>query len=92
MDAIQIVQNSFKAIGEKDFATIRSYLRDDLSYQDPTDTFNKANPLQGLKRFSAIVKRVDVKKCSSMETMFVSSTTWLRTLQPGRRLSQSGFR
>ncbi len=58
-----VVEGYKAAMGKGDVAAARKYLRDDLSFQGPFDTFHAPEPyLEAVKKLSSIVKRVEVKK------------------------------
>jgi hypothetical protein len=60
---VDVVQGYKAAMGKGDIVSARKYLRDDLSFQGPFDTFHTPEPyLEALKKLAPIVKRVDVKK------------------------------
>lgn len=59
----EIVQSYQMALGKGDFATARTFMRDDMSFQGPFDTFNSADDYLGaLKQLATIVQRIDLKK------------------------------
>jgi hypothetical protein len=61
--AREVEQGYQRALGKGDWAEARRYLHDDLSFQGPFDTFDKADAyLESIKRVHSIVDRVDVKK------------------------------
>ena len=52
-----------KAVGQKDFATARKLLQDNLEFRGPIDTFHKADDyLHAIQKLSAIVEDVDILK------------------------------
>ena len=60
---VDIVQGFMGAMGKGDFVAARKFLNDDLSFQGPIETFEKADPyLESLKKLHHIIERVDVKK------------------------------
>ena len=63
MTAAEIVQSYNDAVGRGDFKAARKFLQDDLSFQGPLDTFNRAEDfLAAIQRLAGIVEAVDVKK------------------------------
>jgi len=61
--AKEIVEQYKTAMGRGDFTAARQLLHDDLLFQGPIDTFNRADEyLAASKRLATIIQRVDVKK------------------------------
>jgi len=61
--ANEIVQSHQAALGAGDFATARTLMRDDMTFQGPFDTFTTADEyLAALKRLAAIIERIELKK------------------------------
>ncbi|HJZ86602.1 MAG TPA: nuclear transport factor 2 family protein [Polyangia bacterium] len=59
----QVVHGFKEAIGKGDLAAARKYLRDDLSFKGPFDTFSQPEPyLEALKKLAGVVKGVEMKK------------------------------
>ena len=58
-----IVQGFMGAMGKGDFVAARKYLDDQLSFQGPIESFQKADPyLESLKKLHHIIERVEMKK------------------------------
>ena len=61
--AKEIVEQYKEAMGQGDFAAARKLLHDDLVFQGPIDTFNKADDyIATSKKLANIIQRIDVKK------------------------------
>jgi ketosteroid isomerase-like protein len=61
--AREIVESYREAIGKGDFASARNLMQDNMVFEGPLDTFNKADDyLAANKRLSSIIQRVDLKK------------------------------
>ena len=61
--ANEIVESYRAALGQGDFATARTLMQDDMTFQGPLDTFNTAGEyLESLKRLASIIQRIDLKK------------------------------
>ena len=61
--AREIVEKYKAAMGQGDFTTARKLLHDDLVFEGPIDTFNKADDyIEANKRLAKIIQGVDVKK------------------------------
>jgi len=61
--AKEIVERYKAAMGRGDFTAARQLLHDDLLFQGPIDTFNRADEyLEASKRLANIIQRIDVKK------------------------------
>jgi len=61
--AKEIVERYKAAMGRGDFTAARQLLHDDLLFQGPIDTFNRADEYLGAsKRLANIIQRIDVKK------------------------------
>jgi limonene-1,2-epoxide hydrolase len=63
---LEIVERYHEAWAQKDFETARGFLRDDLDFRGPIDTFDNADDyLAALQRLAPIVTGVDLKKIVS---------------------------
>jgi SnoaL-like domain len=61
--ASQIVESYRAALGSGDFAMARKLMQDDMTFQGPLDTFNKADDyLEATKKLASIIQRIDLKK------------------------------
>jgi hypothetical protein len=61
--AKEIVERYKAAMGRGDFTAARQLLHDDLLFQGPIDTFNRADEyLEASKRLANIIQGIDVKK------------------------------
>ena len=61
--ASEIVESYQAALGKGDIATARKLMQDNMTFQGPLDTFNKADEyLEALKRLASIIQRIDLKK------------------------------
>ena len=61
--AREVVESYRAALGKGDFTAARSLMQDDMTFQGPFDTFNKADDyLAASKRLASIIQRIDVKK------------------------------
>jgi hypothetical protein len=61
--ASEIVRSYQTALGKGDFATARTLMQDEMTFQGPFDTFTTADEYLGaLKRLAAIIERIDLKK------------------------------
>jgi hypothetical protein len=61
--AKEIVEQYKTAMGRGDFTAARHLLHDDLLFEGPIDTFNRADEyLEASKRLATIIERIDVKK------------------------------
>src|SRR6266511_1257448 len=61
--AKEIVERYKAAMGRGDFTAARQLLHDDLAFQGPIDSFNKADDyIEATKRLANIIQSVDVKK------------------------------
>ena len=61
--AREIVESYQAALGKGDFATARTLMQDNMTFQGPLDTFNKADDyLEALKKLASIIQRIDLKK------------------------------
>src|SRR5437868_2312034 len=61
--ASEIVESYQAALGKGDFATARTLMQDNMTFQGPLDTFNKADDyLEALKKLASIIQRIDLKK------------------------------
>jgi hypothetical protein len=60
--ARDVVAEYQEAMGKGDWKRARSYLRDDLSFRGPLDTFSRADDYVGaLQKLYPMVEKVDVK-------------------------------
>ncbi len=61
--AREVVMAFQQAIGRADWVAARNLLHDDLRFQGPFDTFNKADDyVQALRKLSSIIEAVEIKK------------------------------
>ena len=61
--AKEIVEAYKAAIGRGDFTAARALLHDDLVFQGPIDSFNRADDyIAASKQLANIIQRIDVKK------------------------------
>ncbi len=61
--AREIVESYRTALGKGDFASARNLMQDNMIFEGPLDTFNKADDyLTANKKLSSIIQRVDLKK------------------------------
>ena len=61
--ASETVESYQAALGKGDFATARKLMQDNMTFQGPLDTFNKADDyLESLKMLASIIQRIDLKK------------------------------
>jgi len=61
--AKEIVESYKAAMGRGDWSAARELLHDDLAFQGPIDSFNRADDyLAASKRLANIIQRIDVKK------------------------------
>src|SRR6266513_6422843 len=61
--AREIVESYRTALGKGDFASARNLLQDNMIFEGPLDTFNKADDyLEALKKLASIIQRIDLKK------------------------------
>ncbi|HEX6110206.1 MAG TPA: hypothetical protein VFZ02_12410, partial [Ktedonobacteraceae bacterium] len=59
----EIVESYRAALGKGDFTTARNLMQDNMTFQGPIDTFNKADDyLEANKRLASIIQRIDLKK------------------------------
>lgn len=62
-NAKEIVERFHLAFGKGNYTAARELLHDNLTFQGPLDTFNKADDyIEAIKQLGAIVQRIDVKK------------------------------
>ena len=62
-NASEIVESYRAALGRGDFANARNLMQDDMIFEGPLDTFNKADDyLEALKKLASIIQRIDLKK------------------------------
>ena len=61
--ASEIVESYRAALGKGDFASARNLMQDNMIFEGPLDTFNKADDyLEANKRLASIIQRVDLRK------------------------------
>ncbi|MGA7923146.1 MAG: hypothetical protein WCA77_04145 [Thermoplasmata archaeon] len=61
-NAKEVVGAYQEAMGKGEWKGVRSFLRDDLSFTGPLDTFQRADDYIGaLRKLSPIIEKVDVK-------------------------------
>ena len=61
--AFEVVESYRTALGMGDFAAARNLMHDDMVFEGPIDTFDKADDyLAANKRLSSIIQRIDLKK------------------------------
>lgn len=61
--ASEIVESYRTALGKGDFVSARNLMQDNMIFEGPLDTFNKADDyLAATKKLSSIIQRVDLKK------------------------------
>jgi SnoaL-like protein len=61
--ASEIVESYRVALGKGDFASARNLMQDNMIFEGPLDTFNKADDyLEANKKLSSIIQRIDLKK------------------------------
>jgi hypothetical protein len=61
--AHEIVESYQAALGKGDFATARTLMQDNMTFQGPLDTFTTADDyLESLRRLASIIQRIDLKK------------------------------
>src|SRR5437773_10713028 len=91
--AREIVESYRTALGKGDFASARNLMQDNMVFEGPLDTFNKADDyLAANKRLASIIQRITSRRCSLMETMFVCCTKWSQTPLQEQLLSRNGTR
>jgi ketosteroid isomerase-like protein len=62
-NASEIVESYRAALGKGDFASARKLMQDDMNFQGPIDTFNKADDyLEATRKLASIIQRIDLKK------------------------------
>jgi ketosteroid isomerase-like protein len=62
-NAKEVVESYSTALGKGDFAAARKLMHDDMTFQGPFDTFNRADDyLEAIKNLASIIQRVDLKK------------------------------
>jgi hypothetical protein len=63
MQPKEVVMGYQRALGNSDWKTARSFLRDDMKFNGPIAQYDKPEPyIEDLKRLHGIVERVDMKK------------------------------
>src|SRR5438876_8138434 len=63
ISASEIIKSYQAALGKGDFTTARKLMQDNMTFQGPLDTFNKADDyLEALKRLASIIQHIDLKK------------------------------
>jgi limonene-1,2-epoxide hydrolase len=61
--ASEIVESYRTALGKGDFAAARTFVQDNMVFEGPLDTFNKADDyLAANKKLASIIQRIDLKK------------------------------
>lgn len=61
--ATEVVESYRAALGTGDFAAARTYMRDNMTFQGPLDTFTTADQyLEASKRLASIIQRIDIKR------------------------------
>jgi len=61
--ASEVVESYRAALGKGDFATARKLMQDNMTFEGPFDTFNKADDyLEATRRLASIIQRIDLKK------------------------------
>src|SRR5205814_7713030 len=61
--AREIVESYREALGKGDFASARNLMQDNMVFEGPLDTFNKADDyLAANKKLASIIQRIDLKK------------------------------
>ena len=59
----EIVESYRVALDKGDFATARTLMQDNMSFQGPLDTFHTADQyIQAITKLASIIQRIDVKK------------------------------
>jgi hypothetical protein len=62
-NAREIVESYRAALGKGDFATARTLMQDNMTFQGPLDTFTTADQyLEASRRLASIIQRIDLKK------------------------------
>src|SRR5260370_14230127 len=62
-NASEIVESYRAALGKGDFATARTLMQDNMSFQGPLDTFHTADQyLEATRKLASIIQRIDVTK------------------------------
>ena len=62
-NASEIVESYRAALGKGDFAAARKLMQDDMNFQGPIDTFNRADDyLEATRKLASIIQRIDLKK------------------------------
>ena len=62
-NAKEIVEKYKEAVGRKDFIAARKLLHDDLAFQGPIETLNKADDyVASISKLANIIQRTEVKK------------------------------
>lgn len=61
--ATEVVEGYRAALGKGDFATARTFMHDNMTFEGPLDTFNTADQyLEAGKRLATIIQRIDIKR------------------------------
>jgi hypothetical protein len=61
--ASEIVESYRAALGKGDFTSARNLMQDNMIFEGPLDTFNKADEyLSANKKLASIIQRIDLKK------------------------------
>ena len=59
----EVVESYRAALGTGDFATARTFMQDNMTFQGPLDTFNTADQyLEASKRLATIIQGIDIKR------------------------------
>jgi hypothetical protein len=62
-NASEIVESYRTALGRGDFTSARNLMHDNMVFEGPLDTFNKADDyLAANKKLASIIQRIDLKK------------------------------
>jgi hypothetical protein len=62
-NASEIVESYRVALGKGDFSSARNLMQDNMIFEGPIDTFNKADDyLESTKKLASIIQRIDLKK------------------------------
>src|SRR3989442_5761400 len=93
--AREIVESYRTTLGKGDFASARNLMQDNMDFEGPLDTFDKADDyLAANKRLSSIIQRVDLKKRSEEHTSELQSRPHLvcRLLLEKKTTHKNSFR
>ena len=93
VSASEIVESYRTALGKGDFALARNLMQDNMIFEGPLDTFNKADDyLAANKKLSSIIQRVDLKKVFFDGNDVCVLYDWLPIPPPERLSSRNGIR